>query len=95
MRLSQANIELQKQNLIIYSWGNVSGADRQNNIIVIKPSGVAYDELIPYKMALLNLDINIIGSDLKPSSDTPPHLELYHNFKDIGGVCHTHSPNVI
>ena len=89
----QANIELQTQQLVIYSWGNVSGIGRDSNIVAIKPSGVAYDELTPDKIVLLDLEGNILEGDLNPSSDTPTHLELYRNFKDIGGVCHTHSPN--
>ncbi len=86
-----ANIELQKQKLIIYSWGNVSGIDRGAKVVVIKPSGVAYDELTPEKMVVLDIDGNIIEGDLKPSSDTATHLELYRNFEFVGGICHTHS----
>ena len=87
----EANIELQTQKLVIYSWGNVSGIDRAAGIVVIKPSGVSYDELTPDKMVLLDLDGNAIGGNLKPSSDAPTHLELYRNFKAVGGICHTHS----
>ena len=89
----KANIELKTHKLIIYSWGNVSGIDRQAGVIAIKPSGVAYDELTPDKMVLLDLDGKVIEGELSPSSDTPTHLELYRNFKAIGGVCHTHSSN--
>lgn len=89
----RANIELQTQQLVIYSWGNVSGIDRKNNIVAIKPSGVAYDELTPDKIVLLDIDGNIVEGDLNPSSDSPTHLELYRNFADISGVCHTHSGN--
>ena len=88
-----ANIELHRQKLAIYSWGNVSGIDRQAGVVVIKPSGVSYDELTPEKLVILDLDGNIVEGRLKPSSDTPTHLELYKNFKTIGGICHTHSPN--
>lgn len=88
-----ANIELQKQKLVIYSWGNVSGIDRKAAVVAVKPSGVAYDKLTPDKIVLLDLDGNVLEENLKPSSDTPTHLELYRNFKSIGGVCHTHSPN--
>ena len=87
-----ANIELHKQKLVIYSWGNVSGIDRSGPIVAIKPSGLTYDELTADKMVLLDLDGNIVEGDLKPSSDTPTHLELYRNFEAIGGICHTHSP---
>jgi len=89
----QANIELQTQKLVIYSWGNVSGIDRKAGVVAIKPSGVAYDQLTADKMVLLDLDENIVEGNLKPSSDTPTHLELYRNFKTVGGVCHTHSTN--
>jgi len=89
----EANIELQTHKLAIYSWGNVSGIDRGATVVAIKPSGVPYDELNPDKMVLLDLDANIIEGNLKPSSDTPTHLELYRNFKTIGGICHTHSPS--
>jgi len=87
----QSNIELQKQNLIIYSWGNVSGIDRRAGVVAIKPSGVSYDDLTPEMIVLLDLDGNIVEGTLKPSSDTPTHLELYRNFETIGGICHTHS----
>ncbi len=86
-----ANVELQKQQLVIYSWGNASGIDRSAGIVAIKPSGLAYDELTPDKIVLLDLDGNIVEGELNPSSDTPTHLELYRNFEAIGGVCHTHS----
>ncbi|MHC4658856.1 MAG: L-ribulose-5-phosphate 4-epimerase AraD [Planctomycetota bacterium] len=89
----RANIELQTQKLVIYSWGNVSGIDRAAGVVAIKPSGVAYEDLTPDKMALLDLDGNVVGGELKPSSDTPTHLELYRNFESVGGICHTHSPN--
>lgn len=89
----EANLELQKQRLVIYSWGNVSGIDRSAGVIAIKPSGVAYDELTLEKIVLLDPDGKIIEGALKPSSDTPTHLELYRNFEAIGGICHTHSPN--
>lgn len=89
----QANLELQKQQLVIYSWGNVSGIDRTEALVVIKPSGVLYDELTPDKMAVLDLEGKIIEGTLNPSSDTPTHLELYRNFEAVGGICHTHSVN--
>jgi L-ribulose-5-phosphate 4-epimerase len=89
----QANIELQKQKLVIYTWGNVSGIDRKAGIVAIKPSGVSYDQLTPDKIVLLDLDGKIVEGSLNPSSDTPTHLELYRNFNQVGGICHTHSPN--
>lgn len=88
-----ANIELQKQKLVVYSWGNVSEIDRTAGVVAIKPSGVAYDELGPDKIVLVDLDGNVIEGKLAPSSDTPTHLELYRNFEAVGGICHTHSPN--
>lgn len=102
----EANIELQKQKLVIYSWGNISSIDRSAGVVAIKPSGILYDELTPDKIVLLDLDGNIIegqgealhlikpaSSGLRPSSDTPTHLELYRNFESVGGICHTHSPS--
>jgi L-ribulose-5-phosphate 4-epimerase len=89
----QANLELQKQQLVIFSWGNVSGIDRTEGLVVIKPSGVLYDELTPDKMVVLDLEGKIIEGTLNPSSDTPTHLELYRNFEAVGGICHTHSVN--
>ncbi len=89
----EANIELYKQKLTIYSWGNVSGMDREAGVVAIKPSGVAYDELNPDKMVLLDLDANIVEGNLNPSSDMLTHLELYRNFRAVGGVCHAHSTN--
>ena len=86
-----ANIELHKQKLVTGSWGNVSGIDRSAKVVAIKPSGVMYDELTPDKIVLVDLYGNNVEGDLKPSSDTPTHLELYRNFEGIGGVCHAHS----
>ena len=88
-----ANIELQTQKLVICSWGNVSGIDRAAGVVAIKPSGVPYDQLTPDKIVLIDLDEKIVEGNLKPSSDTPTHLELYRNFKAVGGICHTHSAN--
>jgi len=89
----EANIELQRRELVIYSWGNVSGIDRMGGVVAIKPSGVPYDELTADKIVLLDLDGNVLESKLRPSSDTLTHLELYRNFGAIGGICHTHSLN--
>ncbi|MHC4230893.1 MAG: L-ribulose-5-phosphate 4-epimerase AraD [Planctomycetota bacterium] len=87
-----ANLELRKRELVIYSWGNASGIDRSTGTVAIKPSGLPYDELTPEKIVLLDLDGSVIEGTLKPSSDTPIHLELYRSFEAIGGICHTHSP---
>jgi L-ribulose-5-phosphate 4-epimerase len=86
-----ANIELQKRNLVIYSWGNVSGIDRAAGIVAIKPSGISYEKLTADKIVLVDLAGKVAEGNLAPSSDTPTHLELYRNFKSIGGICHTHS----
>ncbi len=88
----QANLELQTRNLAIYSWGNVSGVDRDKGVVAIKPSGVPYSELTADKIVVLDLRSNPVEGSLNPSSDTQTHLELYRNFENIAGVCHTHSP---
>ena len=87
-----ANMELPKRGLITYTWGNVSGIDRQTGYFVIKPSGVDYDELKPEDMVVMDLECNKIEGKYKPSSDTATHLELYKKYPEIGGVVHTHSP---
>ena len=87
----EANLELQRRNLVIYTWGNVSGIDREKGLVVIKPSGVPYEDLTVDKLVVLDLDGNKVEGDLNPSSDTATHLELYRNFPEIGGVVHTHS----
>ena len=87
----EANMELPRRGLITYTWGNVSGIDRESGYFVIKPSGVDYDKLTPDDMVVMDLEGNKIEGDLKPSSDTPTHLELYKKYPDIGGIVHTHS----
>lgn len=91
IKVCEANLELKRHALVIFSWGNVSGIDRSKGIIGIKPSGVAYDELTPDKIVLVDLDGKVVEGDLRPSSDTDTHMELYRNFPNISGVCHTHS----
>ena len=87
-----ANIELVKQGLVIYTWGNVSGIDREKGLVVIKPSGVDYDVMKAGDMVVVDLQTGkVVEGDLNPSSDTPTHLELYKAFPNIGGVVHTHS----
>lgn len=88
----EANMELPARGLITYTWGNVSGIDREKSLFVIKPSGVEYENLHPEDMVVMDLNGNKVEGKLKPSSDTPTHLELYKAFPEIGGVVHTHSP---
>lgn len=92
-QVCKANIELQTRGLITYTWGNVSGIDRRQGLVVIKPSGVDYDALTPEKMVVLDLDGNKLEGELSPSSDTATHLELYKKYPRIGGITHTHSNN--
>jgi len=87
----KANLELVKHGLVLFTWGNVSGIDRQSGLIVIKPSGVSYDAMKADDMVVLDLNGTVVEGKLKPSSDTPTHLELYKAFPEIGGVVHTHS----
>ena len=86
-----ANLALVEHKLVISTWGNVSGIDREKGIVAIKPSGVEYDALAPEKIVLVDLDGKRVEGDLKPSSDTPTHLELYRRWPALGGICHTHS----
>ncbi|WP_099469731.1 L-ribulose-5-phosphate 4-epimerase [Konateibacter massiliensis] len=88
----EANMELPKRGLITYTWGNVSGIDREKGLFVIKPSGVDYDDLKPEDMVVVDLEGNTVEGKYKPSSDTATHLELYKAFEKVGGIVHTHSP---
>jgi L-ribulose-5-phosphate 4-epimerase len=87
----QCNMELPRQGLVIYTFGNVSGIDRNEGIIAIKPSGVAYDMLKPEDIVIVDLEGKVVEGSLNPSSDTKTHLVLYNHFPAIGGVAHTHS----
>lgn len=87
----QANLDLVKHGLVIFTWGNVSGIDREKGWVVIKPSGVSYDDMKVEDMVVVDLDGNRVEGRLKSSSDTPTHLELYKAFSSIGGIVHTHS----
>jgi L-ribulose-5-phosphate 4-epimerase len=87
----QANLDLVQHGLVIFTWGNVSGIDRERDLVVIKPSGVSYDKMKPKDMVVMNLYGQVVEGNLKPSSDTPTHLVLYRQFQNIGGVVHTHS----
>ncbi|MFD3262251.1 L-ribulose-5-phosphate 4-epimerase [Paenibacillus lentus] len=88
----EANLELPKHGLVTFTWGNVSGIDRESGLFVIKPSGVPYEELKAEDMVVVDLEGNVVEGSLRPSSDTPTHMVLYRSFPDIGGVVHTHSP---
>ena len=91
-KVFQANLDLVKQGLVIFTWGNVSGIDREKGLVVIKPSGVSYDTMKASDMVVVSLETGkVVEGDLNPSSDTPTHLVLYHAFPNIQGVVHTHS----
>jgi L-ribulose-5-phosphate 4-epimerase len=91
-QVHQANLKLQAEGLVKETFGNVSGLDRAGGHVVIKPSGVPYDRLSPDDMVVVSLQTGqVVGGDLRPSSDTPTHLVLYRSFTQIGGVVHTHS----
>jgi L-ribulose-5-phosphate 4-epimerase len=88
----RANLLLPRHGLVTFTWGNVSGIDRQQGLVVIKPSGVSYEDMRVEDMVVLELETGkVVGERLKPSSDTPTHLELYKAFSSIGGIVHTHS----
>jgi L-ribulose-5-phosphate 4-epimerase len=89
--LWKLHMELPKNNLVLWTGGNVSARDADTGLVVIKPSGVRYEDLLPEQMVVLDLDGKIIEGDLKPSSDTYSHLYIYRHRADVGGVVHTHS----
>jgi len=90
-KVLQANLDLVKHGLVVFTWGNASGIDRENGFVVIKPSGVLYEKMKPKDMVVLNLYGQVVEGNLKPSSDAATHLVLYRQFLNIGGVVHTHS----
>ncbi|MBP2630328.1 MAG: araD [Firmicutes bacterium] len=90
-KVYEANMLLPKYGLITFTWGNVSAIDRESGLFVIKPSGVEYEKMTVGDMVVVDLKGNVVEGKLKPSSDTPTHLKLYQEFKNIGGVVHTHS----
>ncbi len=90
-KVYEANMELPRHGLVTFTWGNVSGIDRESGLFVIKPSGVDYDKLTPEDMVVMDLEGNKIEGSYKPSSDTATHIELYKAFPEIGGIVHTHS----
>lgn len=90
-KVFKANLDLVRQGLVIFTWGNVSGIDRASGLVVIKPSGVEYDGMSPDDMVVVDLDGKRVEGKYKPSSDTATHLVLYRAFPNVGGVVHTHS----
>jgi L-ribulose-5-phosphate 4-epimerase len=87
----QANLDLVKHGLVVFTWGNVSAIDRKRGLVVIKPSGISYEAMQAGDMVVVDLEGNIVKSKLKPSSDTATHLVLYQSFPNIGSIVHTHS----
>jgi L-ribulose-5-phosphate 4-epimerase len=87
----EANLDLVRNGLVIFTWGNVSSIDHNTKLVVIKPSGISYNDMKAEDMVVVDLEGNIIEGKLKPSSDTPTHIELYKAFPSIGGIVHTHS----
>ena len=87
----EANLALVEHGLVVFTWGNASGRDPASGLVVIKPSGVPYEEMKASDMVVLDMDGRILEGELKPSSDAPTHLELYRSFPATGGVVHTHS----
>lgn len=90
-KVCQANIELFRQKIVIFTWGNVSEIDKDSGLVVIKPSGVSYEKMMPKDMVVVDLKGNVVDGYYKPSSDTATHLEIYRNFKEIKSIAHTHS----
>jgi L-ribulose-5-phosphate 4-epimerase len=88
----EANLDLPKYRMVTFTWGNVSGIDRNQGLVVIKPSGVPYEELQRDDMVVVDMEGNVVEGKLKPSSDTPTHLVLYKALTKVGGIVHTHSP---
>ncbi|MCI8550686.1 MAG: L-ribulose-5-phosphate 4-epimerase [Lachnospiraceae bacterium] len=90
-KVYHANMELPEFGLVVYTWGNVSAIDRESGLVAIKPSGVNYATMKPEDMVIVDLEGNVVEGELRPSSDTPTHLELYKAFSGVGGIVHTHS----
>ena len=87
----EANLKLVEYNLVLFTWGNVSAIDKETGLVVIKPSGVSYDDMKAEDMVVVDLEGNVVDGNLRPSSDTPTHLAIYRHFPEVGGVVHTHS----
>ena len=95
-KVYKANMDLAKSGLVIFTWGNASEIDESRNFVVIKPSGVDYETMTPDDMVVVDINSGkVVEGRLKPSSDTPTHLEIYRNFKEVGGITHTHSVNAV
>ena len=94
-KVYEANMEQPRRGLVTYTWGNVSGIDREKGLFVIKPSGVEYDELRPEDLVVMDLSGKKVEGELNPSSDTKTHLVLYNAFPQLGGIVHTHSPHAV
>ena len=90
-KVLKANLDLVKNKLVLFTWGNVSEIDRESGLVVIKPSGVSYDDMTADDMVVVDLNGKVVDGNLRPSSDTPTHIELYKAFPNVGGVTHTHS----
>lgn len=95
-KVCEANLELVRRGVVIYTWGNVSEIDRTKGLVVIKPSGVSYDNMCPEDMVLVDLNTGeTVEGRYNPSSDTATHLEIYRSFPEVGGITHTHSVNAV
>ena len=95
-KVCEANLELVRRGVVIYTWGNVNEIDREKGVVIIKPSGVDYSGMTPDDMVAVDLETGaVVEGKWKPSSDTPTHLELYRQFSEIGGITHTHSINAV
>ena len=90
-KVLKANLDLVKNKLVLFTWGNVSEIDRKSGLVVIKPSGVSYENMKSSDLVVVDLNGKVVEGELRPSSDTPTHLEFYKAFPDVGGVTHTHS----
>ena len=90
-QVCEANLLLPKHGLVTFTWGNASGIDREKKLVVIKPSGLSYDEMTAEDMVVVDFDGNIVEGKWKPSSDTATHIEIYRAFPECGGIVHTHS----
>ncbi len=91
LQVYKASLKLLEQGLVIYTWGNVSAIDRKRGVMVIKPTGISYDEMVPGDMVVVDMDGKVVSGEHKPSTDTNTHLILYQNFPLIGSIMHSHS----